>query len=247
MAADDWAINLAAGGGADSLSHATYQNALVVPELPRPAGDDWCRRIHNDGGASRGHAVFLYNRAGNIPAIGDDVSISMAMCLAPRAIAGEHSVGIGVRLSNTIVSGPGNNPYIFAQDGYHLTVTPGAPDYTIKLVKAIGGVVVQTLWSTTRSGVLDTYKWFHLRLDMLVQINDDLKFLVYENNLSVNNVDQMEPTGPISWGTAIADVEVPSASAYAGAGNVGFGCQCVAGSNYDHYLDRVVIQKYSNP
>lgn len=246
MGATDWNILLDGGSSADVLEHDAFQNGLMTPELPRPVGDDWCRRLHNDSGAGRGHAAFIYNKAGSIPVVGDDISISLAAALAPRASGGAHAVGIGARLSSTLIAGPGNETAMFVQDGYQLTITANTSNYTVQLVKAVGGVDT-VLWSDTRAGTVDVYKWFHFRLDLLVQLNGDLKLLVYENDLSVNDVHEMDPIGAVSWGTAIADIDIPVAEAYSGAAGVGFGCQCLNGSDYDIYVDHAVLQRYENP
>lgn len=235
MAESDWNITLDGGGGADVLEQAAFQNSLVSPELPRPVSDVWCRRIHNDSGSARGHCAFLYSRVGEVPVVSEDVSISMAIALSPRSTGGEHSFGVGCRLSSSVVAGTANAPDYFCQNGYHLMLVAGTANYTIKLVRVVSGVPT-TLWSDTRTGVVDTYKWLHIRLDMMIQPNDDLLFQVFENDLTTNDVDS-----PV-WvqTTSVTDL---AATAYDGAAGLGFGGQCKAGSDYDAYVDWAVLQK----
>lgn len=236
MASSDWTVLLNGGGGADVLSHSAVLHSLLSPALPRPVTDLQCRRIENDLGASYGHAAFLYSRVGTVINITDDVSIRAALRVAVRGVAGLHSVGLGVRMEGLPAFGPTSNPLAFTRNGYHLLVVPGLAAYTLYLVR-VEGYVATVLWSDSRAGSLGDYKWFHLRLDAIVQPHGDLRLQVFENDLTVNDVDS-----PV-WGSAVANVLDPAIDVYSGSSGVGFGGQCKAGSDYDSYVDWVELYR----
>lgn len=242
MGASDWAISTEAGGGAEGLIHEAYQHANITPSLNKPVGDIWARHIYNDAGSELGRAAFLYNRSGVIINVTDDISVRAAMCIAPAASStyGESSIGIGCRLSSSLISGTTNSPYAVLQNGYHLAVVAddaSGTAITIQLSRVESGTPTQ-LWQDTRSGVNGTYQWFHLRLDMLVQPNGDLDFHIFENDLSTNAVDS-----PV-WGTAIGTAQDLTQNAYDGAAGAGFFGQMVPDSGtYDEFIDWVEVYK----
>lgn len=243
MGASDWAITTAAGGGADTLSHSAYQHSNITTALNKPSGDIWARRINNPSGAAAGRAAFLYNRGGVTINETDDISIRAAFCIAPatNSVAGESVIGMGCRLSSSLITGGSGVSDGFMQNGYHLVVIgddAAGTAITLKLVRMESSTPT-TLWSDTRSGVNGTFQWFHLRLDMLVQPNGDLDFLIFENDLGVNQVDS-----PV-WGTAITTYQELADDAYTGSSGVGWGAQAVydSGDEYAVFADWIEIHK----
>jgi hypothetical protein len=255
MALSDWSLNIDGSSGGDAtLNQVAFQhNTFGVPDLNRtnPLTDIWCRRIYNLAGLLHGHGTFRYNRSGYIPTKLNDLSASIAMCLAPRSTTGAHSVGIGVRTSATLLTaGAGANyPNCFAQDGYFLMIVAVSASYEARLVRATSGTAV-ALWSQAIVGALDTYKWVQYKLDLLLQPNGDITLQVFSNDLAANPADS--PTWVLQKTYAdstVNDPVVAHAAAYPGGASgpvgLGFGMQCGPGTGYDVYVDWARLAKSS--
>jgi hypothetical protein len=97
------------------------------------------------------------------------------------------------------------------------------------------------------TGALDTYQWFHLKLDMLLQPNGDITLQVFRNDL----IDDHTVDNP-HWVALNQTVELVendpvllNPTAYSGTAEVGagFGCQLITGLTHDTYIDWVRIFK----
>lgn len=234
MGIADWDIT---SGGDAAMTHDAFQHTNVpVDQLSH---DVWARRIDNVGGTGFGRMQFLYGTGAPSYAdfgISKDVSVRSAMCLGLRNSG--HALALGARMSAGISSDLTDNK-LLSEDGYQLRLFENGTDWRMALYRVNSGGEVQ-LGSTIdlATGVLGDYKWFHLRLDFLLQPNGDATIQAFTNDIGVNPINPANvPTWGAVWVKVIDEDELAvSVPAY---DRVGWGGQVDpgAGAIYEGYMD----------
>lgn len=234
MGIGDWDI---VSGGDAAMTHEAFQHSNVpVDQLSH---DVWARKLDNEGGADFGRFQFLYGTAA--PSYADfgltkDVSVRGAMCLGIRG--SEHALALGARLSAGVSAVTTDNKNI-SSDGYQLRLWEDGSDWITTLYRVTSGAAVAISSDLVLgSGSIGDYKWFHLKLDFLLQPNGDATLQVFKNDLVANPIN---PANPPSWDaswTKIADIPELSINVPA-YDRVGWGGQVDpgAGQIYEGYVD----------
>jgi hypothetical protein len=237
MGLADWDIDI---GGDAAVGHSAWQHILVPDQ--QLTHDSWARKLDNVGGADHGRAQILYGTAAPDYSQLDlvsDLSIRGAFCMGLRG--GTSSLVLGLRMSAGAPTATTDKKMI-SDDGYQLILYENGSTWRYALERYDSGVATSLATDILASGAADQYKWFHLRMDMLLQPNGDATLQVFQNDLVTNPIN---PSNPPTWGTSwtkIDEVYDPSANvpAYSRAGwggQVGPG----AGSVYETYTDWVEI------
>lgn len=234
MGIADWDITF---GGDAAIAHAAFQHSNVpVDQLTH---DVWARKLDNEGGTGFARQQFLYGTGA--PSYSDfgitkDVSVRSAMCLGMRG--SEHALALGVRMSVGVSLVTTDNKNISA-DGYQLRLWEDGSDWYTTLYRVSSGAAVAISSNLVlAAGSVTDYKWFHLRLDFLLQPNGDATVQVFKNDLTVNPIN---PANPPTWDAAwvkIADVDELAVNVPA-YDRVGWGGQIDpgAGAIYEGYMD----------
>jgi hypothetical protein len=235
MAEIDWDI---LQGGDAGITHDAFQHSNVPVSIPL-THDVWARRLDNPGGAGYGRMLMLYGTGAPSYSSFDtskDVSVRGAMCLGVRS-SNETNIGLGVRLDGVVPTTPGVNGNI-STNGYVLKMFENGAGWRVALDRITAGANTQ-LWShTLGTGAVGTYKWFHLRLDFLLQPNGDAALQVFQNDLSAYPI---QPASPPAWGAfwvkigevSELAVNVPDFARIGWGGQVNPG----AGGVYESYMD----------
>jgi len=215
MGSADWSIGV---GGAAEVGHGAFQNSNVPTQ--QLTHDIWCRQIDNPGSTQYGRVVFRYNGPDAAEfTTARDSSVRGALALGIRGH--NHSVGIGARIGGGVPTTPLNKPF-FSLNGYQLLLEEDGSNWIVSLYRVTAGAG-SALWANSPvAGASGEYRWFHLRLDCLLQPNGDVTLQVYQNDIVANPI--VPPTSPSTWvkiSPDISDLAV-NVPAY---GNVGFGGQ----------------------
>jgi hypothetical protein len=135
-----------------------------------------------------------------------------------------------------------SNAIRITNNGYQAILYENGSHWRLLLTRIDSGVGTPLVNLDLGSGALGQYKWFHLRLDFLLQPNNDALLQLFENDLVSNPIN---PSNPPTWGTSwtkIAEVselaaDVPAYSRVGWGGQVEPG----AGSIYETYADWIEI------
>jgi len=147
-----------------------------------------------------------------------------------RTGLGKKAVGLGTRLNNTGVSLGISEDILdrFSVDGYQLILSD---DYLLTLYRVNSSTSVQ-LFQVQMVGTVSLFKWFHFRLDFLIQSDNRAVLQVFQNDLAINS-----PVVP-SWQQISPDI-IDNVSAVPQFTDVGLGGQLDTGE--PTFLDRVEI------
>jgi len=204
----------------DPILDARQDNALVPDD--QLVHDIYCRRF--DGGHS--HLYFKYI---SLPFnVAQDFSVRSAFSIEKTDV-GKQSVGVGCRMDENVEITPVSDILNrFSPNGYHLLIED---DYMLRLYRSINSVTT-TLFATQLIGTNGFHKWFHIRLDFLLQTDGRAVLQVYTNNVQVNGV-----TIPI-WNQISPDI-IENASVLPPYTRAGIGGQLETGQPL--YVDTVEI------
>lgn len=233
MSVGDWDITQ---GGDASIAHSAFQNVNVPDQ--QLTHDVWARQLDNQGGAGFGRQLFLYGSGAPDYAefdLSSDVSIRGAFCMGLRN--GSHSLGMGVHLDGFIPPETSSKQNL-SKNGYQLILTEDGVNWNAKLWRYTSSSGFAMGDADLASGAPDDYKWFHLRLDLLLQPNGDATLQVFQNDIIVNPIN---PGSPPEWGASWVKLfeaydiafNVPAFSRIGWGGQVDPG----AGMIYETYSD----------
>jgi len=204
----------------DNVDIIAGENHSAVPTSVKLSHDTRVIKSDRVGtGSGYGAAVHLYDATDVAEfTTARDQSARALFCLG--LLGKETYTGLVCRSSTTILTASLNKPFVM-QDGIHLVLSEDGTQYHLKLYVAGSGLPGggNLLWSTTRAGLgVGDYKWFHLRLDVLLKDNGDAVVRVYENDPVVNPI--VPPNSPYTWVKVSPEIVVESGDlpAYAGVG-----------------------------
>lgn len=133
-----------------------------------------------------------------------DMSIRALLCVGLNGL--ENHFGMSLRTNTTIQSPAAYNPFI-PLNGFHLVLSEDGTEYHLKLYRSDTSTPSgQLLWSTTRPGTVNKWKWFHLRLDFLLRGDGGGILRVYENDIVANPI--VPPNSVTSWLKISQDIPV---------------------------------------
>lgn len=235
MGISDWDIT---SGGDGAVIHSAFQH-INVPDQ-QLTHDSWVRKLDNVGGAGFGRHQFLYGTGATDYAEFDlvsDVSIRAAFCMGLRSA--DSILALGVRMEAGAPVSTSNIGRI-SDEGYQMLLYEAGTSWRATLNRYNSGVGVVLDDVELDTGVADQYKWFHLRLDVLIQPNGDVTLQVFENDLVANPIDPgNSPTWGASWVKIMEENDiasnVPSYSRVGWGGQINPG----AGNVYETYTDWV--------
>jgi len=157
------------------------------------------------------------------------------MCLGIRG--SDHVMALGARMTAGVPAATGSDVSI-SDVGYQAILYEDGADWIVQLKRYIGAVGTVLGSHILGSGSVGNYKWFHLRLDVLLQPNGDATIQVFENDPVANPIN---PSDPPTWGSVwskIIEVADLAANVPVGA-RVGWGGQVDpgAGAVEEGYMD----------
>jgi len=185
-----------------------------------------CRRVEGD----RGHWLFRYLSAEFTEL--QDLSVRAAISIKKTDNL-VHSAGVGLRIDDAIYSTPVSGDILdrFNENGYQLMIYD---DHSLNLTRLNNNLQSPLFQTMLPGGILGEYRWYHIRLDFLVQTDGRAVVQVFTNDLTVNS-----PTVPI-W-VKISDDIIENRTGLPQTDKIGFGGLIAPGEAT--YIDRVEILK----
>jgi hypothetical protein len=145
---------------------------------------------------------------------------------------------LGVRMSTDISTDTTDNKNI-SEDGYHLRLSEDGSNWLVTLYRVDTGTAEQLSVNVPlASGSIGDYKWFHLRLDFLLQVSGGAKLQAFKNDLETNPIN---PSASPGWGASWEKIIEfnDSASNIPAYSRVGWGGQIDPGAAFvnEGYVD----------
>jgi hypothetical protein len=200
------------------------QDNSTVPD-DQLSHDVNCRRLDGD----RGHWLFRYTSSAFT--LTQDLSIRAAIAIK-RTDNLVQSVGVGIRIDDSIFGTPVSGDILdrFNENGYQLMLYD---DHSLNLHR-LNSNLQTPLFNTTLGGTIGQFKWYHVRLDFLLQSDERAVVQIFTNDLDVNPV-----TNPV-W-TKISPDIVENKTGIPQTDRMGFGG--LVDPAEATYIDRVEILK----
>lgn len=171
----DWS-KLTSGTG--TINDGRQENSSVPDD--QLTHDLYCRRFDGD----RGHWFFKY--VSEQYTLLQDLSVRAAFSIK-KTDALTHMAGIGLRLDNDVSTTPVTGDVIdrFTPNGYQLIISD---DHMLKLYRLFDDVAVNLYEQPLLGGTIGQYKWFHIRLDFLLQSDSRAVVQVFTNDLGFHTI-----------------------------------------------------------
>lgn len=179
MGQTDWQI-LTSGTG--TIVNSRQDNSTVPDD--QLTHDVNCRRISGD----RGHWLFRYISS----TFREDQDLSIRAAIAiKRTDSLVHSAGIGLKIDDAIFSTPLTGDILdrFNENGYQLMIYD---DYTLNLHRLSNNLQTPLFSTNLLGGTVGQFKWYHIRLDFLLQKDGRAVLQVFTSDLSISPV--IDPT-----------------------------------------------------
>jgi len=164
--------------GAGTIVDGRQENVTVPDD--QLAHDLYCRSFSGD----RGHWFFKY--ISEQYTLIQDLSIRAAFSIK-KTDALVHMAGIGLRMDDDVTVTPVSGDIIdqFTPNGYQLLILD---DHTLNLYRLLNGTSTKLYEQPLLGGTNGQYKWFHIRLDFLLQSDGRAVVQVFTNDLNYHQI-----------------------------------------------------------